>query len=178
MAKTSELEAAYRATTYRVYLPGGQCDLRPGVASEALRCWLETAGAACFAVLTASNPASVPLDNEENSRRQSQLECELLESGYETYAGENVADDAAWPAEESCFVPGITRAEAMTLGGKHGQNAVVCGGADGVPELVWLANAAATEPGGSPEPITRDATTFSYRPGRSCRTRYRGSSCA
>ena len=45
MAKTSELEAAYRATTYRVYLPGGQCDLRPGVASEALRCWLETAGA-------------------------------------------------------------------------------------------------------------------------------------
>ncbi len=144
MAKTTELEAAYRATTYRVYLPGGQCELRPGVASEILRCWLETAGATGFAILTACNPGSVRLDEEENNSRQSQLECELLESGYETYVAENVAEDAAWPVEESCFVPGIPVAEAMTLGGKYGQNAVVCGGADGVPELVWLASAAAT----------------------------------
>ena len=144
MAKTTELEAAYRATTYRVCLPDGRCDLRPGVASETLRCWLETAGAACFAVLTAYNPASAPLDDDENSSRQSQLECDLLEAGYETCAGENIADGAGWPAEESCFVPGITLAEAMTLGGKYGQNAVVCGGADGVPELVWLATDAAT----------------------------------
>ncbi len=144
MAKTTELEAAYRATTYRVYLPGGQCDLHPGVASGTLRCWLETAGATGFAILTACNPGSVPLDEEENTSRQSQLECELLESGYETYVGENVAEDAAWPVEESCFVPGIPVAEAISLGEKYGQNAVVCGGADGVPELVWLASAAAT----------------------------------
>ena len=144
MAKTPELETAYRATTYRVYLPGGHCDLRPGVASETLRCWLATAGASCFAILTACNPGSVPQDEKENAGRQSQLECELLDSGYETYAGENVADDAAWPVEESCFVPGIPVAEAMTLGEKYGQNAVVCGGVDGVPELVWLALAAAT----------------------------------
>jgi hypothetical protein len=144
MAKMTELEAAYWATTYRVYLPGGQCDLLPGLASEFLRCWLETAGATCFAILTACNPGSVPLDEEENTSRQSQLECDLIESGYETYVTENVAEDAAWPVEESCFVPGIPVAEAMSLGEKYGQNAVVCGGADGVPELVWLASAAAT----------------------------------
>ena len=144
MAKTTELETAYRATTYRVYLPAGRCDLRPGVASETLRCWLATAGASCFAILTACNPGSVPQDENENAGRQSQLECELLDSGYETYAGENAADDAAWPVEESCFVPGIPVAEAMTLGEKYWQNAVVCGGADGVPELVWLARAATT----------------------------------
>ena len=143
MAKTTELEAAYRATTYRVYLPDGRCDLHPGVASETLRCWLETAGATCFAVLTAYNPASLPLDEIENRSRQSQLECELLDSGYETYVGENVADDAAWPVEESCFVPDIAVAEAMALGERYGQNAVLCGGADGVPELLWLATAAA-----------------------------------
>ena len=39
MAKTTELDAAYRATTYRVFLPGGGCDLRLGVLSETLRCW-------------------------------------------------------------------------------------------------------------------------------------------
>ena len=145
MAKTAELESAYRATTFRVYLPDGHCDLRPGTASETLHCWLETAGVSCFAILTACNPGSVPLDENENTGRQSRLECELLDSGYETYAGENVADDAAaWPVEESCFVPGIPVAEAMTLGEKYGQNAVVCGGVDGVPELVWLAPAAAT----------------------------------
>ena len=144
MAKTTELEAAYRATTYRVYLPDGHCDLRPGVASETLHCWLETAGVSCFAILTACNPGSVRLAEEENTIRQSQLECDLLESEYETYVAENLAEDATWPVEESCFVPGIPVAEAMTLGGKYGQNAVVCGGADGVPELVWLASAAAT----------------------------------
>ena len=95
-------------------------------------------------MLTACNPASLPLDGNENASRQSQLECELLDSGFETYVGENVADDAGWPVEESCFVPDIAVAVAMTLGEKYGQNAVLCGGADGVPELVWLATVTAT----------------------------------
>jgi len=138
MAKTTELESAYRATTYRVFLPGGGCDLRLGVVSETLRCWLETAGAARFAILTAHNPGSGEVDSEENVLCQAQLECALLELGYEPYAGENVADDDSWPAEESCFVPGISVAEALALGGRYGQNAIICGGADGKGELVWI----------------------------------------
>ena len=138
MAKTTELEAAYRATTYRVFLPGGICDLRPGVASETLRCWLETAGASRFAILTAHNPGSSLIDAEQNILRQAQLECDLLESGYEPYAGENVADSDVWADEESCFVPDISVAEALALGEKYGQNAIVCGSDDGVPELVWI----------------------------------------
>ena len=140
MARTTELEAAYRATTYRVFLPGGGCDLRLGVASETLRCWLETAGVARFAILTAHNPGSEDVDSEENVLRQAQLECALLELGYEPYAGENVADDDIWPDEESCFVPGISVAEALALGERYGQNAIVCGGAEGKAELVWVGN--------------------------------------
>ena len=137
MAKTTELVAAYRATTYRVFLPGGGCDLRLGMASETLRCWLETAGVIRFAILTAHNPGSLPVAAEENALRQAEPECALLELGYEPYAGENVADDDSWPDEESCFVPGISGAEAQVLARRYGQNAIVCGGADGVPELVW-----------------------------------------
>ena len=74
MAKTTELGAAYRATTYRVFLPGGGCDLRPGMASETLRCWLETAGVIRFAILTAHNPGSLPVAAEENALRQAELE--------------------------------------------------------------------------------------------------------
>ena len=48
-----------------------------------------------------------------------------------------MADDDSWPDEESCFVPGISVAEAQVLARRYGQNAIVCGGADGVPELVW-----------------------------------------
>jgi len=140
MAKTTELESAYRATTYRVFLPGGGCDLRLGVVSETLRCWLETAGTARFAILTAHNPGSEDVESEENLLRQAQLECALLELGYEPYAGENVADDDSWPAEESCFVPGISVTEALALGERYGQNAIICGGADGKTELVWVGN--------------------------------------
>jgi hypothetical protein len=137
MVKTTELEAAYRATTYRVFLPGGGCDLRIGSASETLRCWLETAGVTRFAILTAHNPGSLPVAAADNALRQAQLECALLEQGYEPYAGENIAGDDNWPAEESCFVPDIPLAEALALGARYGQNAIVCGGADGVPELIW-----------------------------------------
>jgi hypothetical protein len=137
MAKTTELGAAYRATTYRVFLPGGGCDLRPGMASETLRCWLETAGVIRFAILTAHNPGSLPVAAEENALRQAELECALLELGYEPYAGENVADGDSWPDEESCFLPGMSVAEAQVLARRYGQIAIVCGGADGVPELVW-----------------------------------------
>ena len=144
MAKTSELEAAYRATTYRVFLPGGGCDLRVGVASETLRCWLETAGAERFAILTAYNPGSHLAPDADNALRQSQLECALLERGYETYAGQNLADDEQWPAEESCFVADMTVAEALAVGARFGQCAVICGGADGQPELLWTGEPPAT----------------------------------
>jgi hypothetical protein len=138
MAKTTELEAAYRATSYRVFLPGGCCELHIDQASENLRCWLETAGASEFVVLTAHNPGSQKLGMEANMERQSAMEVFLLENNYEPYAGENVADDASWPAEEICFVTDLGLADAKALGAKFGQNAIVHGVADGIPRLVWI----------------------------------------
>jgi hypothetical protein len=143
MPTRSDLDAAYRATTYRVFLPGGCCDLRVGALSETLRCWLETAGASQFAILTAQNPGSQPLDEEENRLRQAQLECDLLEAGYEPFVGENVADQGDWPGEESCFVADIALEEALALAAKYGQNALICGIADGLPQLVWVTDAPA-----------------------------------
>ncbi|RIX42476.1 MAG: DUF3293 domain-containing protein [Rhodocyclales bacterium GT-UBC] len=138
MAKKNELEALFRATCYRVFLPGGHCDLRIGKESEVLRDWLETSGHACFSILTAYNPGAVEVDAASNAERQAQLECELLEGNYEPYAGENVADDDAWPTEESCFVPDLVPEDACALAEDFGQCAVVCGGSDGVPHLVWI----------------------------------------
>jgi len=138
MAKTTELETAYRATTYRVFLPGGICDLRVGEPCETLRCWLETAGVAQFAVITAYNPGSVTVDEAVNAERQGQLECDLLEGNYEPYAAQNLPDVAEGPVEESCFVPDLAVEDACALAEDYGQNAVISGGADGVPHLVWI----------------------------------------
>ena len=133
----TELERAYRATTYRVFLPGGALELKVDTANPALASWLAEEGAREWAVLTAFNPASRPLPAGENAERQARLECELLEKGFEPYSGENIADDAGWPSEESCFVPGISQGEAIALAQQFGQNAILFGEADGVPRLVW-----------------------------------------
>lgn len=138
MAKTSELEALFRATTYRVFLPGGYCDLRIGQPNAVLSAWLETAGCGRYAIVTAYNPGGERAPADKNAERQAQLECDLLEGNYEPYAGENVADDAEWPVEESCFVADLAPEDACALAEDYGQRAVVCGDADGVPQLVWI----------------------------------------
>ena len=138
MAKTTELEAAYRATTYRVFLPGGPFELRVGEAHGGLVRWLEEGGHPVFAILTAWNPGSTLAPAARNAERQAALECDLLEGNYEPYAGENVPDAAEGWREESCFVPDLEAADACALAEDYGQNAVLCGGPDGVPHLVWV----------------------------------------
>ncbi|MBS1190225.1 MAG: hypothetical protein H6R10_2017 [Rhodocyclaceae bacterium] len=133
----TDLERAYRATAYRVFLSGGALDLRIDAPCPALAAWLQAQGVAEWAILTAANPASRQLPAQENAARQAELECALLEDGFEPFAGENIADAGNWPAEESCFVSGITRSEAVALALRFGQNAMVFGVADGVPRLVW-----------------------------------------
>lgn len=135
---TKGLEAAYRATTYRVFLPGGAVDIRIGEANARLVSWLAEEGASSWVVLTAYNPISKPLEPAENAERQSELECALLEQGFLPFAGENVADDGVWPNEESCFVPGIDMKNSIALAERFGQNALVFGKGDGVAHLVWL----------------------------------------
>ena len=136
--KSETLQAAYRATTYRVFLPGGALDLRIGEANAGLIAWLADAGESVWTVLTACNPASQALPENENRERQARLEVKLLERGFEPYAGENVADDAAWPVEETCFVAGISVKDCTELARQFGQNASVCGREDGVPHLIWV----------------------------------------
>ena len=136
--KTEPLEAAYRATTYRVFLPAGAVDLHIGEANAALARWLVEESASSWAILTAHNPASEPLTAAENAELQSELECAVLELGFMTFAGENVADEGSWPNEESCFIPDIDMKNSMALARRFGQNALVFGEGDGFPRLIWV----------------------------------------
>lgn len=137
MPTKSELEAAYRATAYRIFLPGGALDLRIDQACPGLAAWLAEDDVDCWAILTAWNPGSERLSDQDNVARQSNLEVRLLELGFEPFAGENLADAGDWPAEDSCFVGGMSAEEALAVAAEFGQAAIVGGGADGVPKLLW-----------------------------------------
>lgn len=135
---TKDLETAYRATTYRIFLPGGAVDLRIDESNARLAAWLAEEGASSWVILTAYNPASQLLAPGENAERQSQLECTLLEQGFLTFAGENVADDGSWPNEESCFVLDMDMKNSIALAQRFGQNAIVWGQRDGCARLACL----------------------------------------
>lgn len=138
MVMMTEFEAKYRATTYRIFLPGGFADLRIGQTNETLSAWLKTAGCLNFAIISAHNPGSEVIDPAKNAERQSQLECELLEGNYEPYSGENIPDDGSGLIEESCFVADIALEDACALAEDFGQNAIVYGAADGISRLIWI----------------------------------------
>lgn len=148
MANKTELEVAYKATTYRVYLPGGVVDLRIGQTDQKLKAWLKSQGAASYAIISGFNPHDcLPHDclatAEENAEYQSQLECVLIEGNYEPYAGENIPDDAHAPLEESCFVADIELEDAVALAEGFGQNAIVFAQGNDAPGLIWIEQTAA-----------------------------------
>lgn len=138
MLRMSDLEAAYLATTYRVLLPDGQCDLRPGVRLAKFGNWLANSGAVTFAVVTAHNPASRRIAPAANERLQSALRAELAAAGWVFFPAENRPDDVHWPVEESCCVIDISLSSACKLAAKYGQKAIVFGGPDGLPLLHWI----------------------------------------
>lgn len=129
---------AYKATTYRVYLPGGGLDLRIGQASEKLCIWLKGEGATTYAIISGFNPNNCLATAEQNAEYQSELECVLIEGNYEPYTGENIPDVANAPLEETCFVADIELDDAVALAEEFGQNAIVFGRVGDAPGLVWI----------------------------------------
>lgn len=145
------LRAAYRATTYRVWLPEGAVDLRVGEASSVLAAYVAARGGRAWMVVTACNPASEPLEEAINMARQQALAGLLHSLGLPALAAENLADDGQWPAEAGFFVtaPLLDRELALALGRRMGQNAVLfgvsqedAGTPDTTPELLWCREAA------------------------------------
>jgi hypothetical protein len=141
MANRTELDLAYRATTYRVYLPSGVVELRLGQASQQLGSWLKGEGASSYAIISGFNPHNTLASAEQNAEYQSELECVLIEGNYEPYTGENIPDDANAPLEESCFVADIELEDAVALAEDFGQNAIVFGRGDEAPDLIWVEQA-------------------------------------
>jgi hypothetical protein len=131
------LETAYRKTSYFADTPAGRLCIRIGEVHPVLDAILTARGLRSWAYVTAHNPGSARLTDDENRARHAHLETDVRARGYEAFPGEGVGDGGEWPPETSLLILGMPRAEATALGHAHAQRAIVWGGV-GEPALLLI----------------------------------------
>ena len=132
------IDSAFRATTYRVYVPNAAAiDLRVGERSERLDAMLDERGCDEWAFITAWNPGARPSSRSENDARQAALRRALRERGFDWLEGSGIPADGSWQAEASVLVLGMRRREAVELGRRFDQLAVLAGRRGGAAELLY-----------------------------------------
>lgn len=130
-------EDEYRATTYRVYAPGGDIDLQIDRISPALDALLAQHDVSSWAFVTAWNPHSQPLGAGENAARSAELVRAVQAQGWRYIEGAGIPQREGWPPEASLLVLGITKEEALALARVFGQNAIVAGTRGTAGELAY-----------------------------------------
>ena len=131
---TKELLQAYEATCYSIlapeidiYLTNENSDLQQFLIKHKFTTW-------CF--ITAWNPYSKALSLEDNIARNKLLEKDL--SAHHVFSAEGKDASGIWPPEISFFVGNITKEQAVLLGKKYEQNAIVYGEVQKNADLVIL----------------------------------------
>jgi len=130
------LVLAYIHTTYRLLLPA--YDLRIGQFNAAFDAWLQGQNAGTFAFITASNPYSQWLAQEENQRRNTLLEDHLRALSLSPLPACAAGDDQSWAPEPGFFTLGIEPEQAVEAGRAFEQNAIVFAERGKMPELWWI----------------------------------------
>lgn len=133
----AELERAFLNTRYIVDAPGGAIAIRIGECCPSLDALLAEHGVTCWTFVTANNPKAEKLNNKINMLRNISLCAEVLDRGCALLTGRGQADAGDWPEEESVLVFGMNAADAVALGARYGQHAVVTGNIGECAVLRW-----------------------------------------
>ena len=89
-----------------------------------------------WAFITAFNPYSKVLTQVENIERHNELK--ELTNSFLTFEGHGVGEDPTWEPELSLLIIGITKEDAILIGNRFEQNAIVLGESNSAPELFIL----------------------------------------
>lgn len=127
---------AYQNTIYAV--PELGLEIEIGLPNATLQNYLTANGFTRWAFITAWNPGSVLLDDEQNAARLEQLRQVLMQNNYVYCEGYGQGKTVDWPPEMSFFVLEIDRETAIQLGREFGQLAIVVGEWNGEAELLSL----------------------------------------
>ena len=131
---TKELIQAYKATCYSILNP--KIDIYLEKENEALQSFLKEESFDSWCFITAWNPFSNALSAEENKALNKKLEADLIK--YDVFPGAGKDTLGKWSPEISFFVGNISKEQAMFLGKKYEQNAIVFGDAQKKADLVIL----------------------------------------
>jgi hypothetical protein len=143
LSVADELMKAYTATTFTARTPVDEIRIRLGESNPDLDALLAQHRVTSWAYVTAHNPCSVKQSPEENDRRHQRLRVEVAGNGLTCFEGEGIPEDASWLPERSLLILGIGEAEALDLGARHSQLAIVTGvrGAQAVLVVTGISSA-------------------------------------
>lgn len=136
MSARQKLLDAFRATTYRVYAPNADLNLRVGQVNSSLDALLDRTAHTRWIYLTAFNPGGQIRDKPENIVAQKKLLDILMTGSWIFYPGETTADDDQWPPEPSFLVLGMARSDGVALAQKFAQAAILYGQKGSVAQLI------------------------------------------
>ncbi|MEO1340696.1 MAG: DUF3293 domain-containing protein [Cyanobacteria bacterium J06635_13] len=132
------LQTAYEQTIYEVYNSGQTITLSIDQEHPQLNKLMQQYHVASWAIVTAVNPYSQPLTELENRQRNQQLQTYLqrLNLSILPAVGKDCRGD--WTPEPSFIILGIDRQNAIAVGQKFAQNAIVYGAINQPATLVWI----------------------------------------
>lgn len=96
-----------------------------------------------WAFITARNPLSVSLSISENKKRNNELLSDLVK--YLVLTGRGEDPQGLWVPEESLFVAGIHKEEAIDIGIKYQQRAIVIGEVNNKAKLIEILDSSGME---------------------------------
>jgi Protein of unknown function (DUF3293) len=132
------LIAAYRATDYVLFVDDRHdVTLNIGRRNLDFDAVLDRRGATSAVVVTAYNPRSIVLADDENAARHAQLTGLLDAKSYDYALGEGRDPTGAWKAELECVVFGISAEVGLEIARRFEQNAIVFVTRGGAPELLY-----------------------------------------
>jgi hypothetical protein len=131
----NDLLEAYKNTKYKVFELNLTIEI--GKSNQEVDAILAKYNASEWAFITAFNPYSKVLTDNENKIRHE----ELKKLTYVTYEGHGIGEDPTWEPELSLLIIGISKDDASILGNKFEQNAIVNGKTNSEPELLILNDA-------------------------------------
>jgi hypothetical protein len=126
------LWGAYIRAEYWIGFPEDRLLLRIGERAEGILrvapdATLHFGPQSSWAYITAWNPGSEIQMEFVNRKKQEELEMHLRGSGYAVLPGYSRDPEGEWPDEEGIFVYGLTWENALLLGRKYSQNAILAG---------------------------------------------------
>lgn len=133
----SDIIEAYQATDFQVNAEQ-PFTLNIGIPSQPLEVLYKSSRVNSATFITAYNPFSQPLSEDENRLRNGKLIDEIKQRSLKFIAGIGQDPERKWPGEDSILVLGLGLEAAKALGKHYEQNAIVWCDADAVPQLILL----------------------------------------